>query len=80
MGQPLTLPLPAGRDRLDRDWRGALGPDDPGEWVVGSELSYAPSRAFAVGGSYAMAVQSRSTLKVQDVDPAHYTVFMRWRF
>lgn len=81
MGQPMRLSVPSERDRIDWDWQGEFDYGDTGELLVGSGLSYSSSPGFAIGGSYAMAVRSsRSLLGVQDVDPARYTVFMRWQF
>lgn len=80
MGQPMTLSVPRDRDSIDWDWQGEFDYGDAGELLVGSGLSYSASPGFAIGGSYAMAVQSRSLLGVRDVDPASYSVFMRWRF
>ena len=82
MGQPMTLSVPDERARLDWDWEGEFDYGEAGDVLVGSGLSYYTSPGFAVGGSYAMAVQSRSRslISVDDVDPARYTVFMRWQF
>lgn len=82
MGQPMSLRVPEERARVDWDWEGEFDYGETGDVLVGSGLSYYTSPQFAVGGSYAMAVQSRSRslIGVDDVDPARYTVFMRWQF
>lgn len=82
MGQPMSLRVPDERVRVDWDWEGEFDYGETGDVLVGSGLSYYTSPQFAVGGSYAMAVQSRSRslIGVDDVDPARYTVFMRWQF
>jgi hypothetical protein len=76
---PSALQVPGEPDRFDWEWQSEADYGAAGDLLLGSGISYAASRAFAVGGTYAMAVRPK-ILGRQDIDPAHYTIFMRWRF